>query len=269
MNENPSLIKKNGVYFVNAQIVHKVKGAIESCVRAGDSQISKKSCVRAGDADAPQSCVRAEDAQKLCVRAEDAQMSCARGDGLQNSQNSCLRGDGLQNSQESFVQPGDSRKSGQSRVYELKIHKTFENELKSHERHACELKIRKSCAYELKECKIRSHVVRPSVMTHSCNQLLGIQYTTAKPVPIPCEASESEKMKHELTHIPFKPWCTSFVKGKAQSEPHKRIERTIEDSELPFVQCDFFVLKDTAASGGLKSFEYVCKNRLGTAHRQL
>ena len=36
------LIKKNGVYFVKAQIVHKIKGTIGSCVRAGDSQ---KSCV--------------------------------------------------------------------------------------------------------------------------------------------------------------------------------------------------------------------------------
>ena len=65
--------------------------------------------------------------------------------------------------------------------------------------------------------------------------------TGAEPVPMPCEPSESEKMKHELTHIPFKLWCTSCVKGKAQSEFHKRIERTIEDSELPIVQCDHLV----------------------------
>ena len=67
--------------------------------------------------------------------------------------------------------------------------------------------------------------------------------TGAEPIPIPCEPSESEKMKHDLTHIPFKPWCTSCVKGKAPSEPpYKRIERTIEDRELPTVQCDYLVL---------------------------
>ena len=66
-------------------------------------------------------------------------------------------------------------------------------------------------------------------------------------------------MKQDLTHIPFKPWCTSCVKSKAHSEPHKRTERTTEDSELP----DLVVLKDTAASDGLcvlsmceKSFGY-------------
>ena len=67
-------------------------------------------------------------------------------------------------------------------------------------------------------------------------------------------------MKHELTHIPFKPWCTSCVKGKAQSEPHKRIERTVEDSELPTAQCDYLVLKDTAASDGLKILSVYVKS---------
>ena len=64
--------------------------------------------------------------------------------------------------------------------------------------------------------------------------------------PVPREPSEFEKQKHNLTHIPFQPWCTSCVKGKAQAEPHKRTERIIEDSELPVIQCDYLMLKDTA-----------------------
>ena len=40
--------------------------------------------------------------------------------------------------------------------------------------------------------------------------------------------------------------------SNAQAEPHKRIERFIEDSELPIVQCDYLVLKDVAATSGLK-----------------
>ena len=53
---------------------------------------------------------------------------------------------------------------------------------------------------------------------------------------VPHEPSEFEKQKHHLSHIPFQPWCTSCVKGKAQAEPHKRTERIIEDSELPVIQ---------------------------------
>ena len=69
---------------------------------------------------------------------------------------------------------------------------------------------------------------------------------------VPHEPSEFEKQKHNLTHIPFQPWCTSCVKGKAQAEPHKRTERMTEDSELPVIQCDYLMLKDVAGTGGLK-----------------
>ena len=74
----------------------------------------------------------------------------------------------------------------------------------------------------------------------------------AEMTPVPHEPSEFEKQKHHLTHIPFQPWCTSCVKGKAQAEPHKRTERIIEDSELPVKQCDCLMLKDVAGTGGLK-----------------
>ena len=36
--------------------------------------------------------------------------------------------------------------------------------------------------------------------------------------------------------------------------PHKRTERIIEDSELPVIQCDYLMLKDTAGTEGLKVF---------------
>ena len=81
----------------------------------------------------------------------------------------------------------------------------------------------------------------------------------AEPIPTPCEPSEFEKMKHELTHIPSKPRSTSCFKGKAQAEPHKRIERTIEDTELPINKRDYLVLKDTAASDGLKVLNMYAK----------
>ena len=172
-------MKKNGAYFVMAQIVHKIMGTIEPRVRARDSQ-------------------------KSCVRTEDSQISCARARELRKS---CVR------TPNSFVQ-----------VEGLQILKNL------------------------------------MFLTQSSNQLLRIQYTMTEFLlrqersqsPVACEPSESENMKHELTHIPSKPWCTSCIKGKAQSEPHKRTERIVEDSELPSVQCDYLVLKDTTASDGLK-----------------
>ena len=70
--------------------------------------------------------------------------------------------------------------------------------------------------------------------------------------PVPRVPSDFEKQKRHLTHIPFQPWCTSWVKGKAQAEPPKRTERIIEHSELPMIQCDNLMLKDVAGTGRLK-----------------
>ena len=74
----------------------------------------------------------------------------------------------------------------------------------------------------------------------------------AEMTPVQHEPSEFEKQKHHLTHIPFQPWCTSCVKGKARAEPHKRTEHIIEDSELPVIQCGYLMLKDVAGTSGLK-----------------
>ena len=86
------LIKKSGVYFVKAQIVHEVKGAVEAvmqdegsqtpCMQAEELQMSQhspKSCVRTRDLQNTQkSCVRAEDSQESCVRAGDSQSASKR-----------------------------------------------------------------------------------------------------------------------------------------------------------------------------------------------
>ena len=77
--------QENGVYFVKAQIVHKVKGTIESCVRAGDSQESR---VRAGESQ--KTCVQARNSQSSRVRAGESPKSCAR------PKNSSVQAEGLQ-----------------------------------------------------------------------------------------------------------------------------------------------------------------------------
>ena len=72
------LIKKSGVYFVEAQIVHEVMGAVEAVMQD-----------------------KSED--NSCARAEGSHMSCVRAEALQNSQNSCARAEALQKFQSSCV----------------------------------------------------------------------------------------------------------------------------------------------------------------------
>ena len=139
--------------------------------------------------------------------------------------------------------------SQKTREYNLKgAQKTDEN-------NSC-VKVRKNDGVEIiHECQRKRACqdvdVKPVVRDPMDDDRVLVQSGTEM-TPVPHEPSEFEKQKHNLTHIPFQPWCTSCVKGKAQAEPHKRTERIIEDSELPVIQCDYLMLKDTAGTSGLK-----------------
>ena len=139
--------------------------------------------------------------------------------------------------------------SQKTREYNLKgAQKTDENS-------SC-VKVRKNDGVEIihecqRKCACRDVDVKPVVRDPMGDDRVLVESGTEM-TPVPQEPSEFEKQKHNLTHIPFQPWCTSCVKGKAQAEPHKRTERIIEDSELPVIQCDYLMLKDTAGTGGLK-----------------
>ena len=109
---------------------------------------------------------------------------------------------------------------------------------------------------EIISCSQRNHMcqdadVRPIARDATDDGRILVE-SGAEMTPVPHEPCEFEKLKRHLTHIPFQPWCTSCVKGKAQAEPHKRTERIIEDSELPVIQCDYLMLSDVAGTGGLK-----------------
>ena len=126
---------------------------------------------------------------------------------------------------------------------------------KTDENSSC-VKVRKNDGVEIiHECQrkrtCRDVDVKPVVQDPMDDDRVLVESGTEM-TPVPREPSEFEKQKHNLTHIPFQPWCTSCVKGKAQAEPHKRTERIIEDSELPVIQCDYLMLKDIAGTGGLK-----------------
>ena len=201
---------------------------------------------------------------------EASQTSCVRGDGFQNLQNLCVRGDGLQNSQKSCVRGEHSQNSSvraeESRASCVRPKDSQKSCVRAEDSQkfcvrAEGVQKKQSCGSSKRDDAFVQPVVEDPI--HDDRTLVE---AGAEPVPIPCGPSESEKMNQELTHIRFKPWCTSCATGKTQSEPHKRVERTIEDSDLSIVQCDYFVLKDTAASDGLKVLSlYVKKFGYGTS----
>ena len=91
----------------------------------------------------------------------------------------CVRAGGSQN----HAYEREIHKNGE---YEQEIHKIAEYEQETHKSHEYEQEIHKSHgderkifknAYEMKDCIPRNRVIRPNVMTLSCNQLLRIQLT--------------------------------------------------------------------------------------------
>ena len=67
-----------------------------------------------------------------------------------------------------------------------------------------------------------------------------------KPVglKVPKEPTESERAQHELTHMPYAPWCQACVHGKGKSDLHQTSRST-----LPVVQMDFTFPQFTLAGG--------------------
>ena len=54
--------------------------------------------------------------------------------------------------------------------------------------------------------------------------------------PVPEAPSEREKREHQLTHLPYRPWCESCVAAKARDSAHRR--RAVQ-GDMPEIQLDF------------------------------
>jgi len=62
-------------------------------------------------------------------------------------------------------------------------------------------------------------------------------------IPTPKRPSQPEVEAHNLTHVPFAPWCPFCVSGKAKDKPHKR-SRQLDDEHVrvPRLECDFCII---------------------------
>ena len=80
------LIKKSGVYFVKAKVVHEMKGAVGAVMQDKSQQHSQ---IRAeGFQNSQNARVRDAGSQQSCVLVWGVQNSCVRAEGWQNSHNS-------------------------------------------------------------------------------------------------------------------------------------------------------------------------------------
>ena len=54
----------------------------------------------------------------------------------------------------------------------------------------------------------------------------------------PTQPTPQERAEHELTHLPYRGWCTIFVQSKPRQDHHKA-----QQSRHPVIQCDFAYIK--------------------------
>jgi hypothetical protein len=56
----------------------------------------------------------------------------------------------------------------------------------------------------------------------------GAEAPVPKPLPQQVAPTAEEKAQHELTHLPYRPWCSVCVQAKARDDPHRK--QTNQDS---------------------------------------
>ena len=72
-------------------------------------------------------------------------------------------------------------------------------------------------------------------------------------LPTPDTPTEEEKARHDLTHLPTRPWCEICARGKGRSTPHGQIHPIAYAGRLPVVQLDFIFM-----SGEVEGGQQVC-----------
>ena len=60
-----------------------------------------------------------------------------------------------------------------------------------------------------------------------------------RPMPRPVTPTNAAREMHELTHLPFAPWCRFCVLARSQSDPHRRTRKHQGDATVPVVSFDF------------------------------
>jgi hypothetical protein len=61
----------------------------------------------------------------------------------------------------------------------------------------------------------------------------------------PGQPTREERAAHELTHLPFRPWCADCVAGKAADNPHRRAARSEDDGPVK-VSVDYGFVSEKA-----------------------
>ena len=60
----------------------------------------------------------------------------------------------------------------------------------------------------------------------------------------PKEVSRAKRAEHELTHTPYREWCTHCVLARGRGMQHRKQEKEDAEMNVPRVSMDYFFLSD-------------------------
>ena len=86
---------------------------------------------------------------------------------------------------------------------------------------------------------------------------MDVAAPVARGVKAPEEPTPEQRERHNLTHIPFEPWCDDCVRGRSPDDPHPSKS---EKSPLPVIQIDYFFVRtdqDMILAKGLSAVDSV------------
>ena len=76
-------------------------------------------------------------------------------------------------------------------------------------------------------------------MTEEFEELNADAPQQAKPLPIPAKPTPEMIAAHEVSHLPFRSWCSHCVRGRGKSFQHRRVQHDQDDEAHPVVSLDY------------------------------
>ena len=109
-----------------------------------------------------------------------------------------------------------------------------------------------------------------TLMTEEFEEELNADAQQAKPLPIPAKPTPEMIAAHEVSHLPFRSWCSHCVRGRGKSFQHRRVQHDQDDEAHPVVSLDYAFFGapgelEQEAIGGAKMPVLVVKDRFSKA----
>ena len=92
--------------------------------------------------------------------------------------------------------------------------------------------------------KAKETALRRSLVEAAHEQYKSLQ-KEAESIPVPVQPTDRDRSLHELTHVPFQPWCKYCVMSRSRANQHSHFSDPAgaAQREHPTIQRDFFFME--------------------------